>query len=180
MKILLHCCCGPCAVYPVAALRDRGHELRAYFSNHIHPWTEWRKRLETLQEWAGRNDLPVIVDERYELVKFLRQAVCRETRRCLFCYRDRLEKTARLAKKSGFEAFSTTLLYSKFQQHETIRELGAELGRRYGVGFHYEDFREGWKEGIEISKKEQMYRQQYCGCIYSEGERYLNAKGMNY
>lgn len=180
MKILLHCCCGPCAVYPVGLLRGQGHELRAYFSNHIHPWTEWQKRLETLQEWAARNHLPVIVDERYELVKFLRQSVYRESRRCLFCYRDRLEKTARLAKKSGFTAFTTTLLYSKFQQHDKIRELGEELGRRHGIVFHYEDFREGWREGIEISKREQMYRQQYCGCIYSEGERYLTAGRMNY
>ena len=90
------------------------------------------------------------------------------------------EKTARLARKSGFDAFTATLLYSKFQQHETIRSLGEELGRRYGIGFYYEDFRQGWKVGIEISKKEKMYRQQYCGCIYSEGERYLGADRMNY
>jgi predicted adenine nucleotide alpha hydrolase (AANH) superfamily ATPase len=180
MKILLHCCCGPCAVYPVSRLRRQGHELRAYFSNHIHPFTEWQKRLETLQAWAAENDLPVIVDERYELVDFLQQAVFRESRRCLFCYRDRLEKSARLAQKSGFEAFTTTLLYSKFQQHETIRELGEELGRRYGIGFHYEDFRHGWKEGIAASKAAGMYRQQYCGCIYSEGDRYLGAKQMGY
>ncbi len=172
MKILLHCCCGPCAIYPVSTLRRQGHELRAYFSNHIHPWTEWQKRLETLQEWAEREELPLIVDERYELVEFLRNATFRESERCLFCYHDRLEKTARLAKKSRFEAFSTTLLYSKFQQHEKIRELGLELGRRHGIAFHYEDFRKGWKEGIEGSKKAGMYRQQYCGCIYSEAKRY--------
>ncbi|NPA25176.1 MAG: epoxyqueuosine reductase QueH, partial [Deltaproteobacteria bacterium] len=93
MKILLHCCCGPCAVYPVSSLRRQGHELRAYFSNHIHPWTEWQKRRETLQEWAEREALPLIVDERYELVEFLRNAAFREKQRCLFCYHDRLEKT---------------------------------------------------------------------------------------
>ncbi len=178
MKILLHCCCGPCAIHPVARLRDQGHELRAYFSNHIHPWTEWKKRLDTLTEWAAKNDLPVIVDERYELVKFLRRAVFRESQRCLFCYHDRLERSARLAKKSGFQAFTTTLLYSKFQRHDTIRELGEELGRRYGIAFHYEDFRSGWKEGIELSKRAGMYRQQYCGCIYSEAERYLGKKSL--
>jgi len=92
--------------------------------------------------------------------------------------RDRLEKAARIAHKGKFEAFTTTLLYSKFQQHEKICELGRELGRRFGIKFYYEDFREGWREGIELSKEKGMYRQQYCGCIYSEGERYLGAKKL--
>ncbi len=178
MKILLHCCCGPCAVYPVKQLRQQNHSLRAFFYNHIHPYTEWQKRRETLADWADKIDLPLIVDERYELVNFLQNAIFRETERCRFCYQDRLEKAAAIARKGKFEAFTTTLLYSKFQNHELIRELGETLGRRYGVKFYYEDFREGWKEGIEISKTEAMYRQQYCGCIYSEGERYLGAKKL--
>ena len=178
MKILLHCCCGPCAIYPVTQLRNQGHELRAFYYNHIHPYTEWQKRCETLTEWAETIQLPLIVDERYELVNFLRNSLFREEDRCRFCYQDRLEKAARIAHKGKFEAFTTTLLYSKFQRHEMIREIGESLGRRYGVKFHYEDFRTGWKEGIELSKKEEMYRQQYCGCIYSEGERYLGAKKL--
>lgn len=178
MKILLHCCCGPCAIYPVKQLRLQGHDLHAFYYNHIHPYSEWQKRCETLSDWADSVQLPLIVDKRYELVNFLKHAIFRESERCLFCYQDRLEKAARIAHKGGFEAFTTTLLYSKFQQHETIRTLGEELGRRYGVKFYYEDFREGWKEGIEISKEKKMYRQQYCGCIYSEGERYLGAKKL--
>ncbi|MBN2809239.1 MAG: epoxyqueuosine reductase QueH [Deltaproteobacteria bacterium] len=178
MKILLHCCCGPCAIYPVKQLRLQGHQLRGFYYNHIHPYTEWRKRLDTLAAWAGAEDLPLIVDERYELVNFIKNATFREQQRCVFCYHDRLEKAARIAHKGKFEAFTTTLLYSRFQQHDKIRELGLELGRRYGVRFHYEDFRPGWSEGIELSKEKEMYRQQYCGCIYSEGERYLGAKKL--
>ncbi|MBN2706021.1 MAG: epoxyqueuosine reductase QueH [Deltaproteobacteria bacterium] len=173
MKILLHCCCGPCAIYPTAQLRRQGHQLRAFFYNHIHPHTEWEKRRATLADWAAAENLPLIVDERYPLLEFLRNAAFRETRRCLFCYHDRLEKTARIAHKSGYDAYTTTLLYSKFQQHDKIAELGREIGHRYGVEFYYEDFRAGWRAGIEISKARGMYRQQYCGCIYSEGERYL-------
>ena len=178
MKILLHCCCGPCAIYPVTQLRNQDHELRAFYYNHIHPYTEWQKRCATLAEWAESSQLPLIIDERYELVNFLKNSLFREKERCRFCYQDRLEKAARIAHKGKFEAFTTTLLYSKFQRHDTIREIGESLGRRYGVKFYYEDFRAGWKEGIELSKTQNLYRQQYCGCIYSEGERYLGAKKL--
>ena len=159
-------------------LRRQGHQLRAFYYNHIHPYTEWQIRRDILAAWAQKEELPLIVDERYELVNFLKNSAFREQQRCLFCYHDRLEKAARIAHKGKFEAFTTTLLYSKFQQHERICELGRELGRRFGVKFHYEDFREGWREGIELSKEKGMYRQQYCGCIYSEGERYLGAKKL--
>ena len=90
------------------------------------PYSEWRQRLDCLSSWAGEQELPLIVDDRYELVRFLENAIFREERRCLFCYRDRLEKSAAVARKGNFEAFTTTLLYSRFQQHDTIRELGEE------------------------------------------------------
>nr|NJM01334.1 epoxyqueuosine reductase QueH [Desulfobacula sp.] len=85
---------------------------------------------------------------------------------------DRLLQTALVAKKGNFEAFSTTLLYSKFQNHDLIRETGEALAAKYGLQFLYHDFREGWNSGIEASKRLNLYRQQYCGCIYSEKERY--------
>ena len=89
------------------------------------------------------------------------------------CYYDRLKYTAIVAKKGNFDYFTTTLLYSKFQKHEMIKEIGESLAKEYGVNFYYEDFRQYWQEGIELSKARKMYRQQYCGCIYSEKERYL-------
>ena len=98
--------------------------------------------------------------------------VYRENSRCPVCYHDRLRATARLARASRFDAFTTTLLYSKFQRHELIREIGESVGREVGIPFVYRDFRTGWKAGIETSKRLGMYRQQYCGCIYSEKERY--------
>ena len=97
----------------------------------------------------------------------------REHQRCLYCYARRLEATARLAKKSRFDAFTTTLLYSKRQKHDLVCDLAQEVSKRHGIPFYYEDFREGWKLGQEQARRQGLYRQQYCGCIYSEKERYL-------
>jgi predicted adenine nucleotide alpha hydrolase (AANH) superfamily ATPase len=108
------------------------------------------------------------------LDEFLQGVVFREAFgvRCQYCYHKRLEATAQVAKHGKFDAFTTTLLYSKFQNHKLICDIAASLSKEYGVRFYYEDFRLGWKEGIEVSKKLGMYRQQYCGCIYSERDRY--------
>jgi predicted adenine nucleotide alpha hydrolase (AANH) superfamily ATPase len=103
---------------------------------------------------------------------FLRNVAFREAQRCTYCYHDRLNATALYARKGKFDSFSTTLLYSRFQKHDQIRSIGEAVGKKVGVPFHYQDFREGWKAGIEESKRLGMYRQQYCGCIYSEKERY--------
>jgi hypothetical protein len=89
-----------------------------------------------------------------------------------FCYHDRLATAARYAKKGKFDGFTSTLLYSRFQKHDQIRSIGEAVGKSVGVPFHYRDFREGWRAGIEESRRLGMYRQQYCGCIYSEKERY--------
>jgi len=96
--------------------------------------------------------------------------------RCSYCYSVRLEATAIEAKKEGFDRFSTTLLQSTHQNHALIRETGEHLGREIGIPFYYEDFRQGWKKGVEVSKAMGLYRQQYCGCIYSEKERFMKKK----
>jgi len=174
MKVLLHICCGPCSIYPIKDLRDEDHELRGYFFNpNIHPYTEFQKRLETMQAYAGKVQLPVIVDDNYELDEFLRQVVFREGERCRACYAMRLRRAAQVARKGNFEAFTTTLLVSPFQKHELIKEIGTAIGFELGIPFLYKDFRSGYKEAVQISKAEGMYRQQYCGCIYSERDRYL-------
>jgi predicted adenine nucleotide alpha hydrolase (AANH) superfamily ATPase len=132
--------------------------------------------LETVEEFAEKQNFPLIVKDEYDLEKFLRKAAFRENERCRICYYDRLKYTAIVAKKGNFEAFSTTLLYSKFQDHALIKDIGESLAKEYGIKFYYSDLRKYWKEGIEISKDMNMYRQQYCGCIYSERDRYLKVK----
>lgn len=177
MKLLLHTCCGPCSIYPVSVLRQEGHDLTGYFYNpNIHPLTEFRKRLETLQGYAGRVDLPLIVDEKYELDEYLRQVVFREGDRCRVCYAMRLRKAAEAAIKGEYDAFTTTLLVSPYQTHEQIREIGTAIGVETGIPFLYLDFRPGYREATRISREENMYRQQYCGCIYSERDRYAAKK----
>lgn len=174
MKLLLHICCAPCAIYPVGVLRDSDVEVTGFFyRSNIHPYTECLKRQETLSTYAGSIGLPLITAGDYDLEGFLRNVVFRETQRCLWCYRDRLAAAARVAGRGRFDSFSTTLLYSRFQKHDTIRAIGEEVAGETGVPFHYQDFRIGWQQGVAASRQAGMYRQQYCGCIYSEKERYL-------
>ena len=174
MKILLHICCGPCAIYPTRILREQDHDVMGYFfRSNIHPYTECLKREDTLRDYADRIDLRVVYQPEYDLEGFLRNVVYRESNRCSYCYHERLRSAALIAKRGRFEAFTSTLLYSKFQNHDLIRSIGESVGKTTGIPFYYEDFRSGWKEGVEASKKMDMYRQQYCGCIYSEKERYF-------
>jgi predicted adenine nucleotide alpha hydrolase (AANH) superfamily ATPase len=175
MKILLHICCAPCAVYPVQILENQGHDVMGFFYRHnIHPYTECLKRQEALETYADSLGLRVIYQSGYDMEGFIRNVVFRESDRCSYCYYDRLRSTAMMARRGKFDAFSSTLLYSKFQKHEAIRSMGGSIAKSVGIKFHYEDFREGWKEGIESSRRLGMYRQSYCGCIYSEKERYYH------
>ena len=178
MKILLHTCCGPCTIHPLEVLREKNIEVTGFYYRHnIHPYTECMKREETLLSFAEESNLKIIVQKGYELEEFLRMMAFRENDRCRFCYHERLKATAIMAKSGKFEGFSSTLLYSRFQNHELIRETGEAVSKSIGIPFIYMDFREGWKKGIEISKEKGMYRQNYCGCIYSEKERFYRESG---
>ncbi len=172
-KILLHMCCGPCSVYPVNFLHKHDAVIMGYFYGHnIHPYTEYLKRRDAVAICSEKQGFDVIYEKGYNIENFLRNTAFRESQRCVFCYHDRLKSAAHIAKHGKFDFFTSTLLYSKFQKHEMIRSIGEALGKEVGVPFFYEDFRKGWKDGIEESKKMGLYRQQYCGCIYSEKQRY--------
>lgn len=174
-RILLHSCCGPCTLYPLQKLRDDGWLVHAFFFNpFIQPYQEFVKRLETFQWVAAKKSFPTIVRKNYDPEGFFRQVVFRESHRCRFCYSVRLDAAARLARKSKMDAFTTTLLFSKHQKHELIRSLAEETAIRNEIPFHYEDFRLGWKEGQSQARAMEIYRQQYCGCIYSEKERFFS------
>ncbi len=173
MKVLLHVCCANCAIYPIKTMRDEGLEVMGFFYRHnIHPYTECVKRQEALQAYAEQINLKVIYQEGYDIEGFIQHVAFRESERCNYCYHDRLRSTALLAKRGKFDYFSSTLLYSKHQKHDLIRTMGESVGKSVGVSFLYQDYREGWKEGIECSKQMGLYRQHYCGCIYSEKERF--------
>ena len=173
MKVLLHICCANCAIYPIKSMREEDLEVMGFFYRHnIHPYTECVRRQEALEAYAEQIDLKVIYQEGYDLEGFIRNVAFRETERCNYCYHDRLRSTALLAKRGKFDYFTSTLLYSKHQKHALIRSIGDSIGKSVGIPFLYQDYREGWKEGIECSKQMGLYRQHYCGCVYSEKERF--------
>ena len=175
MRVLLHICCAPCACYPVRWLKERGYEVVGLWYNpNIHPCTEFVKRMETVKKLEKIEDIKVIYFDTYEPEKWFRAVAFREEKpvRCQICYSMRLEMAAAVAKKGNFDAFTSTLFYSKYQKRELMVPLAESAAQKFGVKFLNVDFREGWKEGIEISKAKGLYRQQYCGCLYSEKERY--------
>lgn len=175
MKLLLHVCCAPCSTYTLNTLRKQNIDVSGYFYNpNIHPYREFKKRLNALQEFAKKTNFALHIENEYGLTEYLRQVVFNEKKRCSICYNMRLEKTAEQAAKSGADAFSSTLLYSRYQNHEAIVKIATKMAEKYGVEFYYDDFRQGWQEGIDKAIEMDLYRQSYCGCIYSEQERYDN------
>ena len=174
MSILLHVCCGPCLVYPAQVLKREGFDFTGFFYNpNIHPYKEFKKRLDSVLLYTEQGGIKMIVDRNYGLKEFLRHVVFKERERCPYCYRTRLEQTAKIAVERDFAGFSSTLLYSRYQDHQLIYGLAEEIGAG-SVPFFYHDFRAGWQSGIDDSKALGLYRQSYCGCIYSEQERYDN------
>jgi hypothetical protein len=174
MKLLLHACCGPCALYPLSVIREEGiKDVCCYFYNpNIHPYKEFKKRIQALLTVSKCNNVETIYERKYELTDFLRKIVFHENERCHICYNIRLQKTVEYAKAHGFNSFTTSLLYSRYQDHNFIIDRCVHLARISGLDFFYRDFREGWQKGIEESKSLDIYRQSYCGCIYSEQESF--------
>ena len=125
-----------------------------------------------MKEFGSRVGLDVLYRDGYDLDSFLLRVADKGPHRCEACYRMRLDAVGIAAREGGFRAFTTSLLYSKYQKHDMIAAVAREMGTEHGVEFYYEDFRRGWREGIVESKAMGLYRQQYCGCIYSERDRF--------
>ncbi len=173
MRVLLHICCGPCALYPVQQLREQGHTVTGLFYNpNIHPYQEFRRRIDAVKMFSESWGCAIDIDEDYGLSQYLRKVVFHEDERCLLCYEMRLLRTVTAAAAGSHDAFTTTLLYSKYQNHPLLAERCRQLAQEHDVSFYYQDFRLGWQWGIDRSIDMGLYRQPYCGCIYSEQERY--------
>ena len=188
MKILLHMCCAPCSCYTVQKLREENFEPTGYFFNpNIHPYQEWRQRLKTAREFADKVDMKIFCDNHYGLRNFLDRVYKTVGKisdadtvqnydgfhaRCKICYAWRLSETAKFAAENNFDIFTSTLFYSKHQNHELMKNIAENVAKNFGVKFYYEDFRIGWQEGIDLSLELGLYRQNYCGCIFSEEERF--------
>ena len=176
-SVIVHCCCAHCAAYTVNYWRQQGYEVSALWYNpNIHPYLEHQHRLEAMKSLAKETNLLLVVVDSYDIVDYFRQVVGHEAERCQFCFRLRLAKTAEKALETGSSAFTTTLLISPHQKHELIREIGNELARERGVEFLYADLRKHYSDSRRLTKGRDLYRQQYCGCVYSEWERYADVK----
>lgn len=176
MKLLLHICCGPCSIMPAMLFADEGYELTGFFHNpNIQPLAEYLRRREGASQCATNLKMPILYDDAaWDMPAWLMRQlpVTKSKTRCQNCIATRLEQTALKAAALGIEKFSTSLLYSHYQPHDFIHQKGEEIAASHGLEFIYRDFRSYWQEGIDISKAWEIYRQQYCGCVFSENERY--------
>jgi predicted adenine nucleotide alpha hydrolase (AANH) superfamily ATPase len=172
-SVLVHSCCAHCAAYTLAYWREQGYEVSALWYNpNIHPYLEHRQRLESMRSLAREAGFPLIVHEGYDMVEYFRRVAGHEAERCRYCYELRLERTAEIARERGLGGFTSTLLISPQQQHEAVREIGSRVAERAGVEFLYADLRKRYSDSRRLTKPMELYRQQYCGCVYSEWERY--------
>jgi len=169
-KLLLHTCCGPCFLGSFEGLKNEDFEITNFYYNpNIQPEGEWTKRLNNLK-MAARGITKEVIASEYEPEEHLGAIIGKERdfpARCLDCYLLRLDKTANYAKKNGFDLFSTTLLVSPYQQHEELKIIGETAAKKYGVPFYYHDLRQYFREGQSKANCQELYRQKYCGCIYS-------------
>ena len=171
--VLVHICCGPCATYVVRALREDFHPTGYFYNPNIHPEGEYTLRREALEAYAVDAGLP-LREGAYDVGRWLERVAGHQDdpeggERCAICFRVRLEETARHAKAHGFEHFATTLTVSPHKNAEGINRIGEEVGAELGLCFHKADFKkhDGFKNSCRLSRQLGMYRQHYCGCVYS-------------
>lgn len=173
-KVLLHCCCAPCSVSCVEPLRSEGIEPVAYWYNpNVHPFKEYEARRDCLIDYSKEIGLELIIKENYGLKEFVKNVADNINGRCSYCYFHRLEETAKYASEHGFDAFTSTLLSSIYQNHQLMIEQATELSKKYNVEFLYRDFRPNFREGNNKAREIGLYMQKYCGCIFSEEDRYI-------
>jgi predicted adenine nucleotide alpha hydrolase (AANH) superfamily ATPase len=177
MKTLLHICCAPCSISCIEMLRGEGIEPVGYWNNpNIQPYTEYRSRRNALVEYAQSIDLALVQEGEYGLRKFLDAVGGDYEGRCQVCYDLRMGAAAAYARSAGFDSFTSTLFVSPYQNHEKLKAAAQRAAREYGVEFLYRDFRPGFRAGQDRARELGLYMQKYCGCIFSEEERYRKRK----
>ena len=177
MKLLLHTCCAPCSIKCIEALKAENIEPTLFWYNpNIHPYTEYRSRRDALKEYAQFVGASLFIDDEYGLRSFVLAVSPDLGSRCEYCYRSRLMAAAEFAKDNGYDAFSTTLLISPYQNHDLIKQIAQKAADDKKVAFIYRDFREHFRSGQKEARSLGIYMQKYCGCVFSEEERYLGKK----
>ncbi len=183
-KILLHSCCGPCSTECITRLTKYFDITVLYYNPNIEPQEEYEKRkkeqIKFINEFKPINKLD-FMDCDYDNLAFEKMANGLEKepeggKRCHKCYELRLQKTAEIAKNEGYDFFGTTLTVSPYKNSQIINEIGEKIAKAVDAKFLYSDFKkeDGYKKSIELSKEYNLYRQDYCGCHFSEKSRYKN------
>ncbi|MBL7157346.1 MAG: epoxyqueuosine reductase QueH [Candidatus Omnitrophica bacterium] len=173
MKLLLHACCAPCAIYPVREAKKENLSVTGFFYNpNIHPPSEYFKRKRETETYFKSEGLELVSGD-YDVRTFFDNV--REGKiapaRCAACWGMRLEKTASFADQNGFDMFTTTLLGSPYQDHEIIKGICEDLSEKTNQNFYYKDLRAGFKAAHKEAKEKGIYCQNYCGCVFSIVER---------
>ncbi len=173
MKLLLHVCCAPCANAPLRQLEEEGISSSLFWYNpNIHPFQEYNSRKTTLEQFAKDHNYPLLLEDTYGLRPFVEAVAQDIPGRCPYCYRLRLERTAQVAKEQGFDGFTSSLFISPYQNHQLMIDISQELSETYQIPFVYRDFRPLFREGQHYARSQEFYMQKYCGCIFSEEDRY--------
>lgn len=173
MKLLLHICCAPCSAACIKVLREENIDIVGYWYNpNIHPFKEYDNRLKALKEYSKMISLNVIYDDFYGLDEFVKNTVNIIDNRCGYCYLSRMERVVKYAHDNGYDAFSSTLFISPYQKHDLLKSICENLSKKYNIQFLYRDFRPYYELGREMFRETGLYMQKYCGCIFSERERY--------
>lgn len=177
MKLLMHTCCAPCSIMCIDTLRKEGIEPVLFWYNpNIHPMKEYKMRKNTLVDYSKSIGAKLIIENEYGLRRFIEGTYPDFDNRCGFCYELRLDRTAQVAKENGFDAFTSTLFVSPYQNHDLLIKTAESVAEKYGVEFLYRDFRAYFKEGQEKARELELYMQKHCGCIFSEEDRYKKHK----
>lgn len=180
-SILLHSCCAPCSSHVIDVLSKHFDITILYYNPNIEPKEEYEKRkaeeIRFINEFPNKNKLDIMdCDHDNDLFHETITGLENEKEggaRCIKCYYLRLDKTAKLAKENNYDHFATTLTVSPLKNSQKLNEIGKYLSEKYDIKYLYSDFKkkEGYKHSIELAKKYNLYRQDYCGCIYSKLER---------
>lgn len=185
--LLLHSCCAPCSSYVLEYLSKYFEITDLYYNPNIFPEEEYIYRSNELRRLI--DEMPAKISVKYISCEYTPEdfneiAKGREKEkeggeRCFLCYRLRLEKTAQIAMENNFDYFTTTLSISPLKNAEKLNEIGREMSEKYGVKYLYSDFkkRNGYKRSVELSKEYELYRQNFCGCVYSKAEAIRRENG---
>ena len=188
-SLFLHSCCAPCSSYVLEYLSKYFNITVFYYNPNIYPEEEYHKRVHEITRLVNSMEFehPVkLIEGHYDPQEFFQMAKGLEDlpeggERCFKCYRLRMEEAAKLAEEGGYDYFTTTLSISPHKNAQVLNELGKEISDAFGVPYLYSDFKKknGFKCSTELSKEYNLYRQDYCGCVFSKAESELRRESMN-